>query len=107
LLGPFQIIQPAEVAFQPLPRPEDKGAHSLALGRGRNLALHRQVGENGAHVWRTQGGWMSLAMEADEALDPVDVGLFGADAVGFEAELLADAIESVGLWSIRLPPYNY
>jgi hypothetical protein len=50
---------------------------------------------------------MSLAMEADEALDPVDVGLFGADAVGFEAELLADAIESVGLWSIRLPPYNY
>ena len=34
-----------------------------------------------------------LAMEMDEAFNPVEMGLLGARAVGFDADEVADAIE--------------
>jgi hypothetical protein len=36
---------------------------------------------------------MPLAMEIDEAFNPVEIGRLGARAVGFDADEVADAIE--------------
>ncbi len=49
---------------------------------------------------------MLLMVEEYETFDPVDVCAFSTKTVMFEANCLADAIESVDLWSIEFLPYN-
>ena len=44
-----------------------------------------------AHVFR-----MLLVVEQDESADPVDIGLFGAEAVMLGPDFVADLIEEFG-----------
>lgn len=80
---------------------EEEGAEGLVLGGGGDVLIDGEVGEEGfdpsagsghslggAHV-----GGVLFAMKEDEALDPVDVGLFGAEGVVFEAEFVPHLIQ--------------
>jgi len=63
--------------------------------RSRN----RRAEEEGFDFGCGHGGGVAEFVEADEACDPVDVGLFGADGVVFEAQRIADLIEQFpGCW---------
>jgi hypothetical protein len=42
--------------------------------------------------------WVTLAVEEDVPLDPVDVRLLGAAAVVSGADSIAHAVEQSGLW---------
>ena len=46
----------------------------------------------------THLGWVALAVEKDEPLDPMDVHLIGASAVVAGADGLADPVEKSWLW---------
>ncbi len=63
---------------------EDSGKR-LVLGGGGDVALGRQVGEEGADFGRPHLAGMPFVVEADEAFDPVDVGFFGVQGVVFGA----------------------
>jgi len=39
---------------------------------------------------------MAFSVEEDEAADPIEVGLFGANAVMLDAQVPADAVEQLG-----------
>jgi hypothetical protein len=71
------------------------------LGGGGNLPLNGERGQEcgdfrGAHLRR-----MTLAVEEDVALDPVDIGLLGASAVVAGLDGVADAVEEAGLRRLR------
>jgi hypothetical protein len=48
------------------------------LRRGRYLAFHGQMGQELVHFLHAHVTGMALAMKQDKALDPTQVGFFGA-----------------------------
>ena len=52
-----------------------------------------EVAEEGAEVIRAQLARMTFAMEEDVAANPLQIGLFGADAVVLHADDVAHLIE--------------
>ena len=62
----------------------------LVLGRSGHVLLHSQVGEKGFDFGAAHFVGMALVMEQDEAGDPPDVGLFGADGVVLETDGVTD-----------------
>ena len=69
------------------------GAERLVLGRGSNLTLVGKVGDVGLNFFGTHILWMALLVKENEACDPLDVGLFGAIGIMFDADGFADKIE--------------
>ncbi|OGO18828.1 MAG: hypothetical protein A2Z14_00400 [Chloroflexi bacterium RBG_16_48_8] len=65
---------------------EEEGAKGLILGGGGHVFVHRKMSEERPDFRRAHLIGMALVMEKDEAFDPIDIGLFGADGVMFEAE---------------------
>ena len=65
----------------------------LVLGRGRHVFFRRQVSEKSAHFLCSHFGRMTLPIEQNEALDPIDVGRFGASAIMLETQGRADFIQ--------------
>ena len=63
------------------------------LGCRRHLVLDRQIRQKGLDFRRAEGLRVALAVENNEAFNPVDVRLLGADAVVAEANLAANAVE--------------
>jgi hypothetical protein len=53
--------------------------------------------EKGTHLRSAHGGQMPFVVGQDKAFDPVHVGLFGANAVVFEPDFMADLIEEFRL----------
>jgi hypothetical protein len=68
----------------------------LVLGRSRDLLFHGEMGEEGGDFLFTHLVRMPLLMEEDKSPNPIEVSLFGADAVVLDAEMPADAIEQAG-----------
>jgi hypothetical protein len=71
------------------------------------MAWDGPVAQELFHLRRAQRGGMLLALEQDEALDPVHLRWLGTDAVVLEAELLAHLIQEAGLvnhaeWCINI-----
>lgn len=60
------------------------------------MALQSQVGEKGAYFRRPHGSRMAHMVKLDEPLGPVHVGLLGADAVVFEANLVSYPVQQFG-----------
>jgi len=58
----------------------------LVLCRRRNTAIRREMREKRLDVGSRQIDWMAIAVKADVALDPVDVGLLGPYAVVLEPD---------------------
>ena len=60
------------------------------------MQFHREVRQENLHLERCHLFRVPLAMEMDEAFNPVQVSFLGAQAVVFEADAIADAIEEAG-----------
>ena len=68
---------------------EEQGGEGLILGRCGDLHLDGQVGQEGFDFRGAHGGRMTLVMEEDEAADPGQVRVFGAQGVVLAAKGLA------------------
>jgi len=81
---------------------EEEGAESLILGGGGDVLIDGEMGEEGFDLGGAHVGGVLFAMKEDEALDPVDVGLFGAEGVVFEAEFVPHLIQEFYRWCVHL-----
>jgi len=83
---------------------EDQGIHGLVLGGGRDVAMHRQVGEERFDLGF--GGEEVLArphaVEPDEPDDPLHIGSLGMNGVVVPTEHLSHVIEEFGWLIFRL-----
>jgi hypothetical protein len=70
-----------------------QGAQRLILGGSCHLSFNREVAEEGSNLRFAHFVGVALAMKEDEAPDPIDVGLLGADAIMFDPQVPADAVE--------------
>src|SRR5258708_5076477 len=59
------------------------------------MPLHSQVGQVRVDLLRPHRAWMFLPMKEDEALHPLDVAVFRADAVVPRPERRAHAVEEL------------
>jgi hypothetical protein len=93
-LGAFgaQGTDRSQILVQHLAVEEQRGAEGLILGRGVDVLLHRQMGERGFDFRRAHFVGMALAVEEEVAArrsDPLDVHLFRAAGVVFQAQGVA------------------
>jgi hypothetical protein len=104
-LGADGVDGVVEVLLEDLAVEEQDSVKSLVLCRGGYFALHSQVGEEGFDLRGAHVPWVPLVVEQDEAFDPPDIGVFGADGVMLAADRIADLIEQcVGTSRHRRPP---
>src|SRR5438270_7787126 len=68
------------------------------LGRGRDAPVGGEVGEVLSDFVRAHLRGVALALKDDEALDALDVGRFGANAIMLEAQNASDLFEQRGLF---------
>src|SRR6266536_5027389 len=68
----------------------------LVLGRGGDLFVNCQVGEEGFNFRRIHLAGMALVVKEDEALNPVGIGFFGTDGIVLDTQGLANLIEEFG-----------
>jgi hypothetical protein len=57
------------------------------------VAIDGEVAKEGGDLVLAHFAGVAFAMEKDEAAHPIDVGSFGSDAVTFDAEVPADAVQ--------------
>ena len=78
-----------------------QSAERLILGRGRYVAINREMAEEGADFFFAHLVRMTFVVEEDETANPVYVGLLGSDAVALNAQMPADAVQQFprGRWS--------
>jgi hypothetical protein len=72
---------------------EEQSAESLVLGGGRNVGINGEMSEECGDLWLAHLVGVAFSVEEDEAANPIDVGLLGADAVMLDPQVPADAIE--------------
>jgi hypothetical protein len=75
---------------------EEQCGERLILGGGRNVPVNGQMREKGVDLGGAHLQRVTFVVEEDEALDPIDVGVLGADAVVTNAAGLADPVEQLG-----------
>lgn len=75
---------------------EEQGVEGLVLGGGGDVALDGEVVEIGDDFGLAHLFGVALAVEEDEPLGPVEVGLLGADAIVAAAEDVAHLAEQPG-----------
>jgi len=76
------------------------------LRRGGDVLLHSQMGEKSFDFRDAHFLWMPFVMEQDIALDPVDIGLFGANRVVFDAYGLTNLVKKFLGTFFHLPPLS-
>ena len=62
---------------------------------------HRQMGEKGFDFGCSHFLGMAFAVEQDKAANPIDVGLFGADAVMLETNFVENPIQQLQRLTLR------
>jgi hypothetical protein len=72
---------------------EQHGAERLILGAGRDAPLHGQVRQERLDFRSPHFPGVSLVVKEDIAANPLDVGLFGANGVMQQPELLPNLVE--------------
>jgi hypothetical protein len=80
-LGPLDALHVRQFDAQHLEVEEEERAECLVLRRGGDGAVGGEVREELADLVRAHLCGVALAVVEDEALDPVDVGALGADAI--------------------------
>jgi len=68
-----------------------------AVGSG-DISIHCKMREEGTDLLLAHFARMAFAVKKNEAADPVDISLFGADAVALYAQIAAYSIEQLGLF---------
>ena len=100
----------AELQLEDLGVQKDKGIEGLVLRAGGNMAIDRQVGEEGADLGCTHVLRVAQAMKADKAFGPVEVASFGAGRVmagaGSYEGGRASAAAGVGRWQLQTQDFT-
>ena len=82
-----------ELPIEHLLEEKEERAQSLVLGGRGDVSLHRQISKEGSDLLLAHFVGVAFMMEEDEAADPIDVSLLGADAVMFDPQMPANAVE--------------
>ena len=88
--------KPWQIALQHVAVEEEDRALGEILRGGGDLAVDRQVRQKRLDLRRPKRLGVPLAVEEDEAFNPIDIRLLGPDAVVPETDLVADAVEQAG-----------
>ena len=72
---------------------KEEGAKGLVLSGGGDAAVHGEMAQEGSDFLFAHVAGVTFLVEEDEAPDPVEVGLLGADAVALNAEVPANLVE--------------
>jgi hypothetical protein len=91
----FDVVEKIEFSFEDLLVEEEQGGESLVLGRGSDLFFDCEEGEKSADLLFTHLAGMAFPVEENEAADPIEVSLLGADAVMLEAQMPANAVQEL------------
>ena len=91
--GSDDLTEVADILLDDVLVEEEDAAEGLVLRGGGDVAVDGQVGQeavdfNGSHL-----GGMAFAVEEDEALDPVNIGMFSADRVVSHPDSIAQIVE--------------
>jgi hypothetical protein len=92
-LRALDSVQPRQLVAEDILVQTEKRALRLILCRCGDLVSDGKVGQETLDLGCAHGCRKSLAVEADEALNPVEVRLLGADAVVSKADPIAYLIE--------------
>jgi hypothetical protein len=84
-LGDFS---PEDLAIE-----EEDGLEGLILGRGSDIFVDSQVGEEGFDFLGAHFLGVAFAVEEDKAADPIHIGLLGAVGIMLEAQHLAYSVQ--------------
>jgi len=79
--GSLDLLQPTDLVLEHFFIEEKQRAERLILGRSRDVHVSREVREEPRHFLFPHFSGMTFAMEKDEALNPIDVSLLGANAL--------------------------
>ena len=93
-LGPLEIDE-LEFALEHMLIKEKQRAKSLVLGRGSDVSVDGQMIKEGGDLIFPHIAGVPLIVEENEAADPIEVRLLGADGVTFDAKMPADAVEQL------------
>lgn len=85
-----------QIPVQHLTIKEKQGGQRLVLHGGGDVALHRQVGEEGRHFGAAELAGMAVAVVADEPFDPIQVGPLRADGIVLHPQRFARLVEERG-----------
>jgi hypothetical protein len=88
-------VEGIQLFVQHLPVEEEQGRQRLVRRGGGHVAIHRQVRQEGLDLRCAHLVGMALAMKEDEPPDPVDISIFGADGIVFEADGIAHPIQEL------------
>lgn len=86
-------IEPRQFDAEDLLVQEQDGTLCLVLRRCGDSANNREVGQKRLDLRRPQLDRVALAVKPDEAFNPIDIRLLGANAVMLEADLVPETIE--------------
>lgn len=79
---------------------KENGAEGLVLGGGGDLFPDSEVGEEGLDLARPEVFGVSVVVEGNEALQPLDVAALGAERVEFAAHYRAGVVDQPPAWSV-------
>ena len=94
----LDLIHETELSLENLLIKKEQRAERLVLSGRGNVALDRKVSQERADLFFAHRVRMAFVVEDDETSNPIDVSLFGADAVMLNAQMPADAVEELGRW---------
>ena len=89
--GLLDLLEPRQLDTKYLFVQEEQRALRLVLRRPRNLPRYGEMSEESFDFRGTQERGVPLAVEPDEAFNPVDIRLLRADAVVLQADPVPDA----------------
>ena len=95
--SPHHAVEPRQPDAENVTVEEEQGAERDILRRGGDVRPHGQVGEELPDLFRPHLGGVALAVEEDEAFNPVRVSLLGAEAQVAQAGGRAHASQELGL----------
>jgi len=93
LPGAHQVNSFINVLLQDVTVQEENGREGLGLGGGGDVAVDGQVGEEGGDFGRAHVFGVAELVEVNKAFDPIDVGVFGAAGIMFDADGGAELVE--------------
>lgn len=93
LLCPLQFVEPWQLDLQDVPIKEQDRVERLILRRGGDIASYSKIAQKGCYLGGAHVTRVAFVVEQDEASDPLQIRLLGADAVVTEADHFAYLIQ--------------
>ena len=107
LLGPGDIVKPGHIALEHIPIEKKQRAERLILRGSGDIAVDRKMGQKLLDFGFPHLDGMPLAVEQDKAPNPVDIGLFSANAVVFRSNGCPNPVEQARFLFHGCSPFLY